>query len=101
MRHHSGRIAGTGFLLVVLSCAGSHPVSAQQDNDHTLEAMRDEMARSKARLELQIPTSQQTVRPFYIEYRLLDLEVREVVGEFDEVPLGVLQREVHLRTGGS
>jgi predicted Zn-dependent protease len=47
--------------------------------------MRDEMARSKARLELQIPNTDQTVRPFYIEYRLLDLDVREVVAEFGDL----------------
>jgi predicted Zn-dependent protease len=59
--------------------------SAQQDNDHTLQAMRDEMARSKARLELHIPNSDQPVRPFYIEYRLLDLDVREIVAEFGDL----------------
>jgi len=47
--------------------------------------MRDEMARSKARLELQIPNTDQTVRPFYIEYRLVDLDVREVVAEFGDL----------------
>jgi hypothetical protein len=40
------------------------------------------MARSKARLELKFPGTEQTVRPYFIEYRLLDLEVREVVAEF-------------------
>jgi TldD protein len=82
---HAGRIAGAAFLLVVLSCATSQVAWAQQDNDHTLQAMRDELARSKARLELQIPNSDQTVRPFYIEYRLLDLDVREVVAEFGDL----------------
>jgi TldD protein len=56
--------------------------SAQQDKDQTLRAMRDEMARAKSRLELMIPGADQPVRPYYIEYRLLDLEVREVVAEF-------------------
>ena len=73
---HAGRIAGAAFLLVVLSGARPQLACAQQDHDHTLQAMRDEMARSKARLELQIPNSDQAVRPFYIEYRLLDLDVR-------------------------
>src|SRR5437868_14330058 len=54
-------------------------------SDLTLQAMRDEMARSKARLELQIPNSDQPVRPFYIEYRILDLEVREIVAEFGDL----------------
>lgn len=52
------------------------------DADQTLQAMRDEMARSKARLELRIPNTDQPVRPYYIEYRLLDLDVRAVVSEF-------------------
>src|SRR5437899_4708370 len=55
---------------------------APQDNDHTLQAMRDEMARAKTRLELKIPNIDQPVRPYYVEYRLLDLEVREVVAEY-------------------
>ena len=78
-------MAKAAFLLAVLSCASSELARAQQDNDHTLQAMRDEMARSKARLELQIPITDQTVRPFYIEYRLVDLDVREVVAEFGDL----------------
>ena len=54
--------------------------------------MRDEMARSKTRLELQIPGSPQPQRPYYLEYRLLDLDVREVVAEF-----GALQSTSHTR----
>src|SRR6201997_2619692 len=71
---------------ILLSCvAPARVASAAQavpDNDQTLHAMRDEMARSKTRLELNIPGTQQPVRPYYIEYRLLDLDVREIVGEF-------------------
>jgi TldD protein len=52
------------------------------DNDQTLRAMRDEMTRSRTRLELKIPGTGQPVRPYYIEYRLLDLEVKEVVAQF-------------------
>jgi len=65
---------------------------APQDNDHTLQAMRDEMARAKTRLELKIPNIDQPVRPYYIEYRLLDLDVREVVAEF-----GTLFSSTHTR----
>src|SRR5215467_8489019 len=65
---------------------------ANQDNDQTLRAMRDEMARSKARLELKFLGTEQTVRPFYIEYRLLDLDVREVSAEF-----GTLLQSAHNR----
>src|SRR5258708_7422564 len=63
-----------------------------QDNDHTLQAMRDEMERAKTRLELKIPNIDQPVRPYYLEYRLLDLEVREVVAEF-----GTLLSSAHVR----
>src|SRR5205814_8351097 len=59
---------------------------------HTLQAMRDEMARSKSRLELKIPNTDQPVRPFYVEYRLLDLDVREIVTEF-----GTLLSSIHTR----
>ena len=62
--------------------AASAPQQQSTDNDQTLHAMRDEMARSKARLELQIPGADKPERPYYIEYRLLDLDVREVVAEF-------------------
>jgi len=81
----AGKIAGVMLLLAALSCATAGVAGAQQDNDHTLQAMHDEMARSKARLELQIPNSDQPVRPFYIEYRILDLEVREIVAEFGDL----------------
>ena len=64
-------------------CSGSFAFAqAPADNDHTLQAMRDEMARAKARLELKLPQSNQPVRPYFIEYRLLDLDIREVVGQF-------------------
>ena len=65
---------------------------ATQDNDQTLRAMRAEMARSKTRLELKIPGTDDPVRPYYVEYRLLDLEVREVVAEF-----GALLSSTHTR----
>jgi len=54
--------------------------------------MRDEMARAKTRLELKIPNIDQPVRPYYVEYRLLDLEVREVVAEY-----GTLLSSTHTR----
>jgi predicted Zn-dependent protease len=63
------------------------------DKDHTLQAMKDEMARAKSRLELAIPPSNQPVRPYYVEYRLLDVDIREVVGEF-----GALLSTAHSRT---
>ena len=67
-------------------CSGAAAgAQAPQDNDHTLQAMRDEMERAKTRLELKIPNIDQPVRPYYVEYRLLDLEVREVVAEFGTI----------------
>ena len=73
-------------IAVALSCAfisGAKAAAPQaEDNDQTLRAMRDEMARAKTRLELKIPGTDQPVRPYYVEYRLLDLNVREIVSEF-------------------
>jgi predicted Zn-dependent protease len=80
------RAAGLTLFSVVLS-AGTFAASGKapqepKDNDQTLRAMRDEMQRAKTRLELKIPGTEQPVRPYYVEYRLLDLDVREIVGEF-------------------
>jgi TldD protein len=75
-------------LVIGLACAGFAPIplvaapQATQDNDQTLRAMRDEMARSKTRLELKMPGTDQPVRPYYVEYRLLDLDVKEIVAQF-------------------
>jgi TldD protein len=74
--------AGLTIFAVLLGCSIAARAQAPADNDHTLQAMRDEMARSKARLELKIPGTPQPQRPYYVEYRLLDLDVREVVAEF-------------------
>jgi len=65
---------------------------AAQDNDQTLRAMRDEMGRSKTRLELNIPGTNEPVRPYYVEYRLLDLDVKEIVAES-----GALMSSSHTR----
>jgi TldD protein len=54
-------------------------LTAQQsaDNDQTLRAMHDEMERNRARLQL--PGVE---KPFYLEYRLLDVDVRAVTASF-------------------
>src|ERR1700738_5394866 len=74
------------YAAILLGCLApvraAGAAQAQQDNDQTLRAMRDEMARSKTRLELSIPGTQQPVRPYYVEYRLLDLDIREIVAQF-------------------
>jgi len=79
-------------VLLALSTAPAAFPQASGDNDHTLQAMRDEMARAKSRLELEIPQSNQPVRPYYIEYRLLDMDVREISAEF-----GALLTTTHTR----
>lgn len=83
-----------GLILFLIAAAAGPAGAAQvpQDNDHTLQAMRDEMDRTKTRLELRIPNIEQPVRPYYVEYRLLDLDVREVVAEF-----GTLLSSTHTR----
>ena len=87
MSHARGFLAA--FILAT-ALLGAIPAGAQaqQDNDQTLRAMRDEMARSKTRLDLLIPGTDQPVRPYYVEYRLLDLDVREV-GTVLEVKDGI------------
>jgi len=47
------------------------------DNDQTLRAMHDELERSRNRLQLE-----GVEKPFYIEYRLLDLDIRTVTASF-------------------
>jgi predicted Zn-dependent protease len=86
----------TLFLGVIFSATlagAAFAAEDPQDNDHTLQAMRDEMNRSKTRLELSIPGVDQPVKPYYIEYRLLDLDVREIVGDF-----GALLSTTHTRS---
>src|SRR5712671_634175 len=86
-------LAALAYLAIAVSCvAPARGARAGQDNDQTQRAMRDEMARSKTRLELIIPGTQQPVRPYYVEYRLLDLDVREIVAEF-----GTLLTTTHAR----
>jgi len=82
------------LLLALAFCMATPAIFAQApaDNDHTLQAMRDEMARAKSRLELKFPGTDEPVRPYYIEYRLLDLDVREVVAQF-----GALMTSTHAR----
>jgi predicted Zn-dependent protease len=80
-------------ILLASSIASAAFAQAPADNDHTMQAMKDEMARAKSRLELQITKGDKPVRPYFIEYRLLDMDVREVVGEF-----GALLNSTHNRS---
>lgn len=70
---------------MLLLCGTAALAQAPADNDQTLRAMRDEMARGKTRLQLTIPGTNEPVKPYYIEYRLLDLEIREVVAQFGTI----------------
>ena len=56
--------------------------TAAADSDHTLAAMQDELDRARTRLELTIPGTNEPARPYYIQYRVLDLDVRTIVAEF-------------------
>jgi len=87
-------VAALSFLLVQARPAGATPAKhlaakpslAQQaaaaDPDKTLAAMQDELDRSRQRLELTIPGKSDPARPYYIQYRILDLDVRTIVAEF-------------------
>ena len=52
------------------------------DSDKTLSAMQDEIDRSRQRLELTISGQGEPARPYFIQYRILDLDVRTIVAEF-------------------
>lgn len=62
---------------------GSRPALPQAapvpagDNDQTLRAMHDELERSRTRLQLS-----GVDKPFFIQYRLLDVDVRSVTASF-------------------
>ncbi len=69
---------------------GSHPApaasspqqSAPADSDKTLAAMQDELERSRVRLELKIPDTGEPAHPYFIQYRILDIDVHTIVAEF-------------------
>lgn len=69
----------TLFVLLAISA----PLAAQVrsvppgESDLTLKAMRDELERSRERLRISL-----LERPFYIEYRLVDVDVRAVTASF-------------------
>ncbi len=71
------------FLLSCTTCAFAQSQQPRVistvpgDNDLTLKAMRDEMDRTKERLIIK-----DRERPFYIEYRLIDVEVKSITASF-------------------
>ncbi|MGH9708970.1 MAG: hypothetical protein ACRD37_00280, partial [Candidatus Acidiferrales bacterium] len=76
---HISRFWRITFIVVTLALTlfSTLPAFAQNDNDHTLEAMQDEMTRNVARLQL--PGQQ---KPYYIEYRVLDVDIRSITASF-------------------
>jgi TldD protein len=72
------------FPLIALAAHPKHILSlapaqtaVPDDSDRTLRAMHDELERSRNRLQLE-----GVEKPFYIEYRLLDLDMRTVTSSF-------------------
>jgi TldD protein len=73
-------VALLAVFLFIVACPvatfAQAPVPAGE-TDQTLRAMHDEMERSRTRLQLP-----GVDKPFYIEYRLLDIDVRSVTSSF-------------------
>jgi len=86
------RIAGLILLLAAMGPAAAAGAQTPRIRPHAAKPCAMRVARAKTRLELKIPNIDQPVRPYYVEYRLLDLEVREVVAEF-----GTLFSSTHTR----
>ena len=73
-----GAAAAVGTMPGDVSAAlAAQTTAVENDSDQTLHAMHDEMERSRTRLVL--PDAQ---KPFFIQYRLLDLDVRSVTASF-------------------
>ncbi|HMD31514.1 MAG TPA: metallopeptidase TldD-related protein [Candidatus Acidoferrales bacterium] len=90
--------ASAMLLIAAASFLRLAPAFAAEDKDQTLHAMRDELARSKARLVLppQAP-------PYYLEYRLLDMEQKTIVASFGDLVSSTSSRnrfmDVNARVG--
>lgn len=65
------------FLLAPVMVAGQVARAVPGDNDQTLRAMRDELQRSIDRLRIE-----GLEQPYYIEYRLLDVDIHSVTASF-------------------
>jgi TldD protein len=72
-----GAKLGTKAGAAVAKAASTAQAQVSDDKDQTLRAMKDEMDRSKARLKL--PGAD---KPFYIQFQLLDVDIREVNASF-------------------
>lgn len=71
------------FVMLLLAATAAAPLCAQVsaapggDSDQTLRAMRDEMNRTLERLRIA-----ELERPYYVEYRLLDVDIRTITASF-------------------
>src|ERR1700722_4629253 len=79
------RSVGGAAIAVALACCGGassakSPKDDPKDKDQTLRAMQDEMERSRTRLAID-----GVQKPYYIEYRLLDLDIRTVTASFGNI----------------
>jgi len=85
----------------VAAAAAARPQAPVPDSetDQTLRAMHDEMERARTRLQLP-----GVDKPFYVEYRLLDLDVRSVTSSFGSLVASSTTRNrfmsVDVRVGG-
>ncbi len=79
-----------GFIVQAVAAPPRHPAaslaqapqSAASDSDKTLASMQDELDRARTRLALKIPDATEPVRPYFIQYRILDIDMRTIVAEF-------------------
>jgi TldD protein len=72
----------------VAAALAAQTTAVENDSDQTLHAMHDEMERSRTRLVL--PDAD---KPFFIQYRLLDLDVRSVTASFGALLSSSVARE--------
>ena len=72
----------------VSAALAAQTTAVETDSDQTLHAMHDEMERSRTRLVL--PDAD---KPFFIQYRLLDLDVRSVTASFGALLSSSVARE--------
>ena len=85
MRRHLSIVLAAAFAIPLFAAPAhakhrAEPTPGQTpaaDKDQTLRAMHDELERSRERLQLPGVN-----KPFYIEYRLLDIDVRSVTASF-------------------
>src|SRR5579862_815533 len=82
--------------LAQAQASGTQPTDAQvaSDKDQTLHAMKDEMDRSKARLQLT-----GVEKPFYIQFQLLDVDIREITTSFGALLASNTTRNRFMLTG--